>query len=245
MPPVPASLARLPHRRRTSVAAARAATPLPYPDAPPAAVRRAEAMAAHPSAQRPAPTLVAAPDPTARPAAASVPAGALGAAVPPADDAPRPSRPRPEPLPPLPPNAAVPAIRTSVVDLLRHARHGLAEADAARSPNERYAAAHLSALRAAAAVIAARATPTPTPSRRAKPLSAWVLLAGLAPDLAEWAAFFASGAGKRANAEAGIAGSVTPREADDLLRDAETFLAVVETKLRGASRPSLLDRGVG
>jgi hypothetical protein len=149
----------------------------------------------------------------------------------------------------MPPNAAVPAIRTSVHDLLAHARHGLAEAAAAASPAERYAAAHLSALRAAAAVIAARATPAPGlaagTGRRARPVSAWVLLASLTPELGEWAAFFAAGAPKRASAEAGLPGCVTAREADDLLRDAETFLAVVETKLGGAAHPSLLDRGVG
>jgi hypothetical protein len=134
---------------------------------------------------------------------------------------------------------------TSTEDLLGAARHGLAEAVVASTPAERYAAAHLSALRAAAAVIAARARPASPPGRRVRPLSAWVLLAAVAPELAEWAAFFASGARKRAAAEAGIPGTVSLREADDLLRDAETFLAVVETKLAGTSRPTLLDRGVG
>ncbi|MDT7544455.1 MAG: hypothetical protein QOE99_565, partial [Actinomycetota bacterium] len=53
----------------------------------------------------------------------------------------------------------------------------------------------------------------------------------VAPELGEWAAFFAAGARKRAAAEAGLPAAVTPREADDLVRDAETFLAVVETTL--------------
>ncbi|MCW2585510.1 MAG: hypothetical protein JWN55_1026, partial [Frankiales bacterium] len=60
---------------------------------------------------------------------------------------------------------------------------------------------------------------------------AWVLLAQVAPELTEWAQFFAAGAQKRAAAEAGLRGVVTPREADDLLRDAESFLSVVETTL--------------
>ncbi|HVF04789.1 MAG TPA: SAV_6107 family HEPN domain-containing protein [Frankiaceae bacterium] len=144
----------------------------------------------------------------------------------------------------MPPNAAVPAIHTSVADLLKLARHGLAEAAVATSPAERYATAHLSALRGAAAVIAARAQPTTKPGRRTRPVSAWVLLAAIAPELAEWAAFFAAGATKRANAEARLPGAVTAREADDLLRDAETFLAVVQTKLGGAAIPSLLDQGL-
>jgi hypothetical protein len=47
----------------------------------------------------------------------------------------------------------------------------------------------------------------------------------------EWAAFFAAGAGKRAAAEAGLRRSVSERDADDLVRDAATFLAVVEGAL--------------
>ncbi len=43
--------------------------------------------------------------------------------------------------------------------------------------------------------------------------------------------FFAAGARKRAAAEAGVPAAVSPREADDLLRDAEAFLSVVETAL--------------
>ena len=133
--------------------------------------------------------------------------------------------------------------------LLVLARGGLAEAAAVPAPGQRYALAHLAALRAAAAVLACRAQATPVmptvmpiatpigaptspvPARRSRPTSAWVLLAGVAPELAEWAAFFAAGARKRAAAEAGLAGVVTPREADDLLRDAQSFLAVIETTL--------------
>ena len=120
--------------------------------------------------------------------------------------------------------------------LLALSRCGLTEAAATGVPGQRYALAHLAALRAAAAVLSCRATPGP---QRGRPKSAWVLLSAVAPELSEWAAFFATGARKRAAAEAGIAGVVTPREADDLLRDAQSFLAVVETTLigrRAASR---------
>jgi hypothetical protein len=58
-----------------------------------------------------------------------------------------------------------------------------------------------------------------------------VLLAEVAPELAEWATFFAAGAQKRAAAEAGSRRAVTEREADDLVRDADRFLATVETTL--------------
>ena len=43
--------------------------------------------------------------------------------------------------------------------------------------------------------------------------------------------YFAAGADKRAAAEAGLRGAVTTREADDLMRDADAFLALVETTL--------------
>jgi hypothetical protein len=49
--------------------------------------------------------------------------------------------------------------------------------------------------------------------------------------LSEWAAFFAAGAGKRAAAEAGLVRAVSAREADDLLRDSETFLNLAEEAL--------------
>lgn len=114
--------------------------------------------------------------------------------------------------------------------LLALARHGLLEAADAATAAERYAAAHLAALRAAAAVLACRARPAGS-ARRSRPTSAWVLLAGVAPELAEWAQFFAAGAAKRAAAEAGLAGAVSAREADDLLRDAEQFLLLVEAAL--------------
>ncbi|MBO4207916.1 SAV_6107 family HEPN domain-containing protein, partial [Micromonospora echinofusca] len=101
----------------------------------------------------------------------------------------------------------------------------------------RYAAAHLAALRAAAAVLAARARPAP--ARRNRITSVWVLLVAVAPELGEWATFFAASAGKRAAAEAGIPRVVTTREADDLLRAAEEFVTVVETMLGMAYQPTL------
>ena len=146
--------------------------------------------------------------------------------------------------------------------LLGLARRGLAEATGTAAPGQRYALAHLAALRAAAAVLARRARPAPAGgaaaagpgtaappapaaagSRRGRPTSAWVLLADVAPELAEWAGFFAAGAHKRAAAEAGLAGVVTPREADDLLRDANSFLAVVETTLGLGQAAGLKESG--
>ncbi len=119
----------------------------------------------------------------------------------------------------------------SALGLLDQARRGLQEAAELSVPAERYATAHLAALRSAAAVLAARTRPVDTRLRRRRPTSAWVLLTEVAPELGEWAAFFAAGAAKRAAAEAGVTRAVTAREADDLLRDAGTFLALAETTL--------------
>jgi hypothetical protein len=69
--------------------------------------------------------------------------------------------------------------------------------------------------------------------------NAWVLLERVAPELAEWAAFFAAGASKRAAAEAGYVRVVSDRDADDLVRDVEQFLRVVEHVLGLPQRLSL------
>jgi hypothetical protein len=123
-------------------------------------------------------------------------------------------------------------------ELLTLARRGLEEAAEIRTDGMRYATAHLAALRAAAAVLAARATPA-APGRRSRVTSVWSLLVLVAPELTEWAAFFAAGASKRSAAEAGIPRVVSPREADDLMRSAEQFIAVVEVGLGFSYQPLL------
>ena len=123
----------------------------------------------------------------------------------------------------------------SPAELLAISRRGLTEAARTRADGLRYATAHLAALRAAAAVLAARARPEPR--RRNRLTSVWALLATVAPDLGEWAAFFAAGASKRAAAEAGIPRAVTAREADDLVRAAEQFVEVVAVSLGLAYQP--------
>ncbi len=111
-------------------------------------------------------------------------------------------------------------------DLLADAGRGLGRAIRADQPTDRYAAAHLAALRGAAAVLATKARPG-----RARQASAWDLLAKLAPEFAEWAAFFAAGSAKRQAAEAGITRFVSPREADDMVRQCAAFLDLVEAAL--------------
>ncbi len=126
----------------------------------------------------------------------------------------------------------------AALDLLTQAHLGLQEAASLDAPHERYATAHLAALRTAAAVLAVRGRPEPTARRRRRIRSAWEVLPEVAPELAEWSALFAAGAGRRARAEAGIAGAATAREADDLLRDTGLFLRLVERMLLLQARPA-------
>ena len=127
-------------------------------------------------------------------------------------------------------------VAPSALALLASARQGLAGAEREVSASGRYVGAHLAALRAAAAIVAARSEPM-SPRRR-RPQSVWELLPRVEPTLSEWAAFFAAGAGKRAAAEAGLPRAVTSREADELLRDAATFVGLAENAL-GVSEQAL------
>ena len=122
---------------------------------------------------------------------------------------------------------ARPPVSTAARMLLDRSRSGLKQACAARSPGERYVTAHLAALRAAAAVLAVRSRP----GGRGGPRSVWEVLPRVAPELIEWASYFASTASRRAALDAGRTGVVSAREADELLRDAESFHHVVESTL--------------
>lgn len=120
---------------------------------------------------------------------------------------------------------------------LERSAESLREAIMCSDVPQRYALAHVSALRATAALLAARAQPMPVARRRQK--NAWVLLTEVAPEFQEWAVFFSSGAQKRSAAEAGSRRAVTEREADDLVRDADRFLALVETSLGLTEHPAI------
>jgi len=157
--------------------------------------------------------------------------------------------------PPLP----APLASTSL-DLLDRSRGSLLLACRTGDVGERYVEAHLGALRAAAALLAARSLPgTGAPvtsgrtirsgtagtsgvsgvsrasrasgvgSSRSRPRSVWELLPRIAPELTEWAAFFAASARRRAVVERG--GQIGARESDDLLRQAEIFLEIVQDLL--------------
>jgi SAV_6107-like HEPN len=124
---------------------------------------------------------------------------------------------------------AAPTPRAALA-LLRQAAEGLAEAHRRPEPLMRYPAAYLAALRAGAAVLALRARPAP---KRRGSRSVWSLLGDVAPELGEWAAYFASCSATRAAAEAGIERLVSRRDADDLLRQSEQFLELVTELVEG------------
>lgn len=116
----------------------------------------------------------------------------------------------------------------SAIALVEQARRGLAVSAAADDLAERYSAAHVAALRAAAAVVAVRSKP----SRRGRPVAVWTLLATAAPELQEWAAFFAAGSQTRAAVEAGVTRLVTAEIADELLAQSREFVDIAERLVR-------------
>jgi hypothetical protein len=111
------------------------------------------------------------------------------------------------------------ALTSASRDLLRTAVIGLDDAYQAQTPEQRFIAAHLSALRAGAALLAVKAKP----SRSSRIRSVWLMVPGIAPELGEWCAYFDAIGKRRVFIEIGRE-QVTQRQADDLMRDAEAFL---------------------
>ncbi|HOU92856.1 MAG TPA: SAV_6107 family HEPN domain-containing protein [Polyangiaceae bacterium] len=97
-------------------------------------------------------------------------------------------------------------------------------AEFAPRPAERYLLAHAAALRVAAEALSGR------PRARGvlrtidgSPRNVWSALPLVAPELGEWAAYFATLEDKRRVVAAGAVALVGEREADDLVRDARAF----------------------
>jgi len=120
----------------------------------------------------------------------------------------------------------------TTLDLLDRSRESLTSGYAASVASARYLAASLAALRAGAALVAARAATSPggLASGSDGPHDVWALTARVAPELTEWAGRFALATGQRVGVETGLV-RVTAREADDLLRDAETFVDLAASRL--------------
>lgn len=115
----------------------------------------------------------------------------------------------------------------SAGQLLRRCEEGLRVAEQTSDPATRFCAAHLAAIRAAAAVLAVRGRPR----RGSRVLNVWEVLPRVAPELSEWAAFYADRAVRRAAIEAGVTTAVTARDADDLCRQTAAFAEVVAAHL--------------
>ncbi|MBB2912792.1 hypothetical protein FHS43_004087 [Streptosporangium becharense] len=138
---------------------------------------------------------------------------------------------------PRPGDSGGPRLSPTVRAHLADARDCLEEAAAAKTSATRYVAAHMAALRAAAAVLAAR--PRPMQGRRRRLRSAWELLPEAEPRLADWAPYFETSAAKRASAEAGVTRVISPRDAEELISEAERFVTEVETMLGVPAQPML------
>lgn len=110
---------------------------------------------------------------------------------------------------------------------LQRVRSVLVEAELVRSPAERHASAQRAALGVAAVVLALRGARVRT--RR----NVWQLLATSAPEYAEWAGFFAATAQDPAQPTRFI----SPREADDLVRDAGAFADLVGRRVAALEGP--------
>ncbi|MBK1786151.1 hypothetical protein JHE00_17625 [Prauserella sp. ASG 168] len=116
------------------------------------------------------------------------------------------------------------------MSLLAQARHGLAEAGAETDPVGRFTGSYLSALRAAAAILAARGRPH---RGRAKPESGWTLLEGTVPELRQWAVFFAGHSARHAAAQAGVTRRITAELAEELHAQAGQFVAIAGRVVHG------------
>ncbi|MBA0125663.1 hypothetical protein H0B56_08945 [Haloechinothrix sp. YIM 98757] len=123
---------------------------------------------------------------------------------------------------------AAPRVAPMALTLRSQADRRLTSAAWQADPVERFTGAYIAGLRAAAAVLAARGRPH---RGRARPTSVWTLLSSVAPELSDWAGYFAAQSSTYAAAQAGIGHRVTAAAADDLLHHAGRFLGVVERQL--------------
>ncbi len=115
---------------------------------------------------------------------------------------------------------------SEVLALLDRSDAELVAADLAGSPEERFVHAHLAALRAGAAVVAANGRT----GRRRAPRPVWELVAQAAPELAGWSARFLAAAPLRAGVETGRR-AVPASRADRAVEEATAFSVAVRELL--------------
>ncbi len=130
------------------------------------------------------------------------------------------------------------------LELLDRATASLLAACHAQTTTDRYVHAYLGALRAGAALLVARRTRRAGLGRHpgegagagsggpgdGRVVQVWESLRAAAPEFGEWADYLEQVGLRRAEIEAGAAPPST-READDLLRGAETFLGLIRAAL--------------
>ena len=120
----------------------------------------------------------------------------------------------------------------SVESLLSQAKTTWAEAVLEPRAAEKYRSAHLAALRAAAAVLALRARPAAAgPPPADQRLGA--ARGGRARNCPNGPPTSPTAPARRAAIEAGVTSVVSERDADDLLRAAGEFIAIVERMVGG------------
>ena len=124
--------------------------------------------------------------------------------------------------------APVPA---RAVELLGRADAELLAAQFSSEPWEQLSHAHLAALRAGAAVVAARGTP----SGRRAPRTVWSMLAVVAPELGSWSTYFAEAAPLRSAVDAGRFELVSPQRAEEALCAAEDFVDAARELIGGGA----------
>lgn len=126
-----------------------------------------------------------------------------------------------------------PPLSEAATQLLARSDAEIVAATLASGADETFLHAHLAALRAGAALVQARGRPTGRPAPRA----VWDMVAVVAPDLAQWAAFFADNAAARAAVEAGRGDAVDRGRAERALVAAEDFADAVRAELGVAAGP--------
>jgi hypothetical protein len=127
------------------------------------------------------------------------------------------------------PDSTMKGTTPTALALLESARQGLASDSRHGSTADMWAAARLAALRAAAAVVVAR-TNHERPGGRRAPQSVWEQLPRAEPALSGWADYFAT-AGPRLASGRHWRRTTSRREANKLLRNAETFVSLAEGTL--------------
>lgn len=114
----------------------------------------------------------------------------------------------------------------TLLELVDKSRGCLLQACRQDDLDERFRYAQYAALRAAAAMLAGQ----PDSPRRGGPRSVWATLRSSVPELNEWADFFET-TGRRVHLVDRGTVHITRREADDHIREAETFLGLALARL--------------